>query len=142
MSGSESSLSHLDDEGRVRMVDVGGKAVTRRVAVAVGRFETTAEVIGLIRAEGMPKADVLATARLAGIPAPRRGPGTLGADLESVAGRRQFLRGRRRDDGTVVTVAGPGSHLVAALAAAEVLIVVPEETVRLRAGETVEVWDL
>jgi molybdopterin molybdotransferase len=79
---------------------------------------------------------------IAGIPAPRRGPGTLGADLESVAGRRQFLRGRRRDDSTVVTVAGPGSHLVAALAAAEVLIVVPEETVRLVAGETVEVWEL
>jgi cyclic pyranopterin phosphate synthase len=72
VSPTESSLSHLDDEGRVRMVDVGGKAVTRRVAVAVGRFETTAEVIELIRAEGMPKADVLATARLAGIQAAKR----------------------------------------------------------------------
>lgn len=66
------SLSHLDDEGRARMVDVGGKAVTRRVAVAEGRLDTTAEVVGLIRADGLPKADVLATARLAGIQGAKR----------------------------------------------------------------------
>lgn len=62
-----STLSHVDSDGRARMVDVGGKAVTARAATASGRFVTTAEVIGLIRAEGMPKADVLATARIAGI---------------------------------------------------------------------------
>ena len=66
------SLSHLDDEGRARMVDVGGKAVTRRLAVAEGRLDTTAEVVGLIRADGLPKADVLATARLAGIQGAKR----------------------------------------------------------------------
>jgi len=62
-----SELTHLDSDGRARMVDVGGKAVTARAATASGRFVTTAEVIGLIRAEGMPKADVLSTARVAGI---------------------------------------------------------------------------
>ena len=62
-----SELSHLDSDGRARMVDVGHKAVTSRSATASGRFVTTAEVIGLVRAEGMPKADVLATARIAGI---------------------------------------------------------------------------
>ena len=61
------SLSHLDSDGRARMVDVGGKAVTARSATASGRFVTTAEVIALVKAEGMPKADVLATARIAGI---------------------------------------------------------------------------
>ena len=60
-------LSHLDSDGRARMVDVGGKAVTARSATASGRFVTTAEVIGLVKADGMPKADVLATARIAGI---------------------------------------------------------------------------
>ncbi len=60
-------LSHLDSEGRARMVDVGGKPVTTRVAIASGRFETTPEVVGLIRADGLPKADVLSTARIAGI---------------------------------------------------------------------------
>jgi cyclic pyranopterin phosphate synthase len=49
------------------MVDVGDKAVTARSATASGRFVTTAEVVALVKAEGMPKADVLATARIAGI---------------------------------------------------------------------------
>ena len=65
-------LSHLDDEGRARMIDVGGKAVTRRVAVAGGRLETRADVIELIRGDGLPKADVLATARIAGIAGAKR----------------------------------------------------------------------
>ena len=60
-------LTHLDSDGRARMVDVGHKAVTSRSATASGRFVTTAEVIELVRADGMPKADVLATARIAGI---------------------------------------------------------------------------
>ena len=60
-------LSHLDSDGKARMVDVGGKAVTARSATASGRFVTTAEVIALVAADGMPKADVLATARIAGI---------------------------------------------------------------------------
>ncbi len=60
-------LSHLDSDGRARMVDVGHKAVTSRSATASGRFVTTTEVIALVRADGMPKADVLATARIAGI---------------------------------------------------------------------------
>jgi cyclic pyranopterin phosphate synthase len=60
-------LTHLDDAGRARMIDVGAKPVTHRVAVAGGRLQTTAEVIALVRADGLPKADVLATARIAGI---------------------------------------------------------------------------
>ena len=60
-------LSHLDSAGRARMVDVGQKAVTNRSATASGRFITTGEVIALVRADGLPKADVLATARIAGI---------------------------------------------------------------------------
>ncbi|MEO5920980.1 MAG: bifunctional molybdenum cofactor biosynthesis protein MoaC/MoaB [Pseudolysinimonas sp.] len=65
-------LSHLDDQGRARMIDVGAKPVTRRVAVAGGRLDTTAEVVALVRADGLPKADVLATARIAGIAAAKR----------------------------------------------------------------------
>jgi cyclic pyranopterin phosphate synthase len=62
-----SSLSHLDSDGRARMVDVGDKSVTARAATATGRLVTTPEVVALVRADGMPKADVLATARIAGI---------------------------------------------------------------------------
>ena len=67
-----SALSHLDDEGRARMIDVGGKAVTRRVAVATGRLDTTAEVVALVVSDGLKKADALATARIAGIQGAKR----------------------------------------------------------------------
>ncbi|MRX42982.1 bifunctional molybdenum cofactor biosynthesis protein MoaC/MoaB [Agromyces kandeliae] len=67
-----SELTHLDDDGRARMVDVGGKLVTRRIAIAAGRLDTTAEVVGLVRSDGLKKADVLPTARIAGISAAKR----------------------------------------------------------------------
>lgn len=67
-----SGLSHLDSRGRARMIDVGGKPVTRRVAVASGRLDTTAEVVALLVADGLKKADALATARIAGIQAAKR----------------------------------------------------------------------
>lgn len=66
------SLTHLDDDGRARMVDVGGKPVTRRVAIAEGRLDTTPEVVALVRADGLKKADVLPTARIAGISGAKR----------------------------------------------------------------------
>jgi len=49
------------------MVDVGDKSITARTATATGRLTTTPEVIALVKADGMPKADVLSTARIAGI---------------------------------------------------------------------------
>ncbi len=70
--GTMSSLSHVDSDGRARMVDVGDKAVTRRTATARARFVTTPEVMALVRADGLPKADVLATARIAGIQGAKR----------------------------------------------------------------------
>ncbi|MFD4421145.1 bifunctional molybdenum cofactor biosynthesis protein MoaC/MoaB [Agromyces sp. NPDC058484] len=66
------SLTHLDDDGRARMVDVGAKPVTRRAAIAEGRLDTTAEVVGLVRSDGLKKADVLPTARIAGIAGAKR----------------------------------------------------------------------
>lgn len=65
-------LSHIDGSGAARMVDVGAKASTRRRAVAGGTFRTTAEVIDLLSASSLPKGDVLATARIAGIMAAKR----------------------------------------------------------------------
>ncbi|WP_353826458.1 bifunctional molybdenum cofactor biosynthesis protein MoaC/MoaB [Agromyces sp. SYSU T0242] len=67
-----SELTHLDDDGRARMVDVGGKPVTRRIAIAEGRLDTTPEVVGLVRSDGLRKADVLPTARIAGISGAKR----------------------------------------------------------------------
>jgi cyclic pyranopterin monophosphate synthase len=66
------SLSHLDESGNARMVDVSAKEVTARTATASGRVVTTAEVTGLLRKGGLPKGDALAVARIAGIQAAKR----------------------------------------------------------------------
>jgi cyclic pyranopterin phosphate synthase len=68
------SLPHLDERGAARMVDVSAKDVTARVARAAGRFVTTPEVVALLRADGLPKGDALAVARIAGIAAAKRTP--------------------------------------------------------------------
>jgi cyclic pyranopterin phosphate synthase len=67
-------LTHVDETGAARMVDVSGKDVTVREARAAGRFETTPTVIGLLRRDGLPKGDALAVARIAGIAAAKRTP--------------------------------------------------------------------
>ena len=67
-------LTHVDDEGRVTMVDVGGKADTERVAVARGEVAMRPETLRLIAERGMPKGDVLAVAQVAGIMAAKRTP--------------------------------------------------------------------
>jgi molybdopterin molybdotransferase len=79
---------------------------------------------------------------LAGSPPAVEQRAALATGLTSPAGKRQYLRGRRRGDGTVEAVSGPGSHLVAGLARAELLIVVPEDVTALDAGATVEVREL
>ena len=67
-------LTHVDESGAARMVDVTGKGVTARTATARGRVEVTAEVVALLRGEGVPKGDAIATARIAGIMATKRTP--------------------------------------------------------------------
>jgi cyclic pyranopterin monophosphate synthase len=65
-------LTHTDAIGAARMVDVSDKSVTVREATASGLFVTTAEVIGLLRQDGLDKGDALAVARIAGIAAAKR----------------------------------------------------------------------
>ncbi len=65
-------LTHVDDEGRVEMVDVGGKPDTVRVAVARGEVRMQPETLRLIAAGNAPKGDVLTTAQLAGIMGAKR----------------------------------------------------------------------
>jgi cyclic pyranopterin phosphate synthase len=66
------TLSHIDERGQARMVDVGHKPVTRRQAAARGWVVMKPETLLLIQSGGLPKGDVLATARLAGIMAAKR----------------------------------------------------------------------
>lgn len=79
---------------------------------------------------------------IAGLPPVRAERMPLAEAVTSVPGRRQFLRGRRLADGHALPVGGPGSHLVAALAASDLLIVVPEGVTSLDAGELVDTVDL
>jgi cyclic pyranopterin monophosphate synthase len=67
-----SGLTHLDETGAARMVDVGGKADTRREAVARGRITMSAAAAAAIRDGRVPKGDVIAAARIAGIMAAKR----------------------------------------------------------------------
>ena len=60
-------LTHVDETGAARMVDVSGKDVTTREAVAAGRVLVSPEVVALLRGAGVPNGDTLAVARLAGI---------------------------------------------------------------------------
>jgi cyclic pyranopterin phosphate synthase len=67
-------LTHFDDKGKARMVDVGAKAVTERVAVAKGSVLMQPATVALITAGGVKKGDVLSVARLAGIMGAKRTP--------------------------------------------------------------------
>jgi cyclic pyranopterin monophosphate synthase len=67
-------LTHVDAAGAARMVDVTAKEPTARTAVASGVLRTTTEVVELLRRDGLPKGDALATARIAGIMGAKRTP--------------------------------------------------------------------
>ena len=67
-------LTHVDESGAARMVDVSGKDVTARTATASGRVLVSAEVVELLRGAGVPKGDTLAVARLAGIMGAKQTP--------------------------------------------------------------------
>ena len=67
-------LTHVDERGAARMVDVSAKDVTARSATASGRVLVSAEVVSLLRGEGVPKGDALAVARIAGIQGAKQTP--------------------------------------------------------------------
>jgi cyclic pyranopterin phosphate synthase len=68
----DAGFTHLDEQGRPRMVDVGGKAVSRRLAVAEGHVRMAPETLAAIAEGRAPKGDVLGVARLAGIMGAKR----------------------------------------------------------------------
>ncbi len=67
-------LTHLDAQGKAHMVDISAKADTQREAVAAGEVRMAPETLALIQEGGLPKGDVLAVARVAGIMAAKRTP--------------------------------------------------------------------
>src|SRR5204863_8193078 len=70
----QTRLTHVDETGAARMVDVSDKDVTTRSATAAGRVLVSPEVVRLLRGEGVPKGDALGVARVAGIMAAKRTP--------------------------------------------------------------------
>jgi len=68
----DSSLSHIDETGRARMVDVGHKPDTERIAIARGEVHMLPETLALIRAGALKKGDVLSVAQVAGVMAAKR----------------------------------------------------------------------
>jgi molybdopterin molybdotransferase len=78
----------------------------------------------------------------AGLPPLEPRTARLAAALQSVAGKRQFLRGRVTSANTVEQVSGSSSHLVAAMAKADVLIDIPADASHLDTGADVTVWTL
>ncbi len=71
-TSARKTLTHVDERGAARMVDVGAKAVTERRATARGMLLLRSETLALVRDGRTPKGDVLASARLAGIMAAKR----------------------------------------------------------------------
>jgi cyclic pyranopterin phosphate synthase len=65
-------LSHIDGDGNAHMVDVAGREVTTRTATAVGKVKLSSEVVKALRDNSVPKGDVLAAARIAGIMATKK----------------------------------------------------------------------
>jgi cyclic pyranopterin phosphate synthase len=71
---TEQRLTHVDETGAARMVDVSAKQVSTREATAAGRVLVSPEVVSLLRGAGVPKGDTLAVARLAGIMGAKQTP--------------------------------------------------------------------
>jgi len=128
MADGADGLSHLDERGAARMVDVSGKAVSAREAVAEGFVAMRAETLALIQEGGLPKGDVLAVARVAGIQAAKRASelvplchplpiAAAAVDLAPAEGSRLRIEARVRTDGrTGVEMEALAAVSVAALA--------------------------
>jgi cyclic pyranopterin phosphate synthase len=120
-------LSHLDESGQARMVDVSGKDVTARTATASGRVLLSAAAVAALRAGRMPKGDALAVARIAGIQGAKRTPDliplchpiglhSVTVDLEVRDDGVRIVAGARTADRTGVEMEALTAVTVAALA--------------------------
>ena len=72
MTKSSQPMAHLDERGAMRMVDVGSKTATHRIAIAAARVMMSTTTLAALRDDAVPKGDVFAAARLAGIQAAKR----------------------------------------------------------------------
>ncbi|MBT8197873.1 MAG: cyclic pyranopterin monophosphate synthase MoaC [Acidimicrobiia bacterium] len=120
------NMSHLDDEGRARMVDVGDKATTARTATAEALLSLSPEVADVLFSGALPKGDALAAARIAGISAAKKTPdliplahpialSAVTVDVERVEGGARVVTTARATDRTGVEMEALTAAAVAAL---------------------------
>ena len=136
-------LSHLDAAGAARMVDVSAKAETARVATAEAIVRMKPETLALIQSGGMPKGDVIAAARIAGIMAAKRTPDLIplchplpitGATVEIVPSATDRLR----ITATVKTTGKTGVEMEALTAASVAALTVYDMCKAVEKGMVIE----
>ena len=135
-------LTHLDAQGNARMVDVGGKAATQRVAIASGRIRMSAEALAAIRDGDVPKGDVLAAARIAGIMAAKKTaeliPLCHPLALETVGVDFSFEAGALRVSATAALTGKTGVEMEALTAASVALLTIYDMAKALDKGMVIE----
>lgn len=136
------SLTHLDESGAARMVDVGGKTATARKAIAEGRIRMSAETLAAVKDGSGPKGDVLSAARIAGIMAAKKTADLIPLchplALDSVVVDFSF-----ENDGIVATasaslVGKTGVEMEALTAASIALLTIYDMAKALEKGMTIE----
>ena len=135
-------LTHLDAHGNARMVDVGGKAATQRVAIASGRIRMSAEALAAIRDGAVPKGDVLAAARIAGIMAAKKTaeliPLCHPLALDTVGLDFSFEDGALRVSATAALTGKTGVEMEALTAASVALLTIYDMAKALDKGMVIE----
>jgi cyclic pyranopterin phosphate synthase len=141
---SEDRLTHLDDEGAARMVDVGGKPETERVAIARAILRMTPAAAAAVATGDAPKGDVLGTAKLAGVQAAKRTSDLiplahpLPLTLVDVIGEVDEVEGTVTLTAEARTVARTGVEMEAMTACAVAALTVYDMVKGLERGVTIE----
>lgn len=137
-----SDLTHLDEHGRARMVDVGGKRETARLAVASGRIRMSPAALAAIRAGDAPKGDVLAAARIAAIMAAKKTADLIPLchplPLDAVTVNFAFEDDALRARATVSLTARTGAEMEAMTACCVALLTIYDMAKALDKGMVIE----
>jgi cyclic pyranopterin monophosphate synthase len=135
-------LTHLDAHGNARMVDVGGKAAAQRVAIAAGRIRMSPQALAAIRDGDVPKGDVLAAARIAGIMAAKKTaeliPLCHPLALDTVGVDFSFEDGALRVSATAALTGKTGVEMEALTAASVALLTIYDMAKALDKGMVIE----
>ena len=137
-----SRLTHLDEQGAARMVDVGGKAETARSATATGLIRMSTDALEAVREGSGPKGDVLAAARIAGIMAAKKTaeliPLCHPLALDAVTGDFAFEDGAVRATARAGLTGRTGVEMEALTAASVALLTVYDMAQALDRGMTID----